>query len=374
MAPVNSPAQTLRMQRFFSAAISYAMWVGLIVYAFWLGLLKMPVWLLVAGIGASCVANLVFYWLIRSGTNRRFRDPSLTIPQILNATVWVMLIVASSVREARGTFLMIYVVTFLFGVFRLRRRQFLALTAFALSSYGLVEWAVGWSSGAVEGHSLEIFQFVSLGVVLLWLSFFGSYVHRLREILRERNADLRAALETIRDLAVHDELTGAFTRRYIFELLDDEIRRCARSQRPFSICLLDIDHFKEVNDSRGHLAGDAVLRAFAERVREELRALDRIGFVSENTHALGRYGGEEFLLLLPETGADGARSCAERVRAAVHGAPVEHTGGRVSITVSIGAAEYREGESVESLLARADAALYRAKEQGRDRCVLAGAE
>lgn len=373
MAPLNSPAQTLRMQRFYSAVMSYAMWVSLIVYAYSLGLLKMPWWLLPGGIAATCVANLIFFWLIRSGINRRFRDPSLTVPQILNATVWVMLVVASSVREARGTFLMIYVVTFLFGVFRLQRRQFFGLTAFALTSYGLVEWAVSRMAQGTQEHSLEIFQFVSLGVVLLWLSFFGSYVHRLREILRERNADLRAALETIRDMAVHDELTGAFTRRYIFELMEDEIRRCARSKRPFSICLLDIDHFKNVNDQRGHLAGDTVLRAFSERVRNVLRALDRMAFVGDNGHALGRYGGEEFLLLLPETDAAGAQVCGERVRAAVQGEPVECRGGRVRITVSIGAAEYSDEESVESLLARADAALYQAKQDGRDRCVLAAA-
>jgi diguanylate cyclase (GGDEF)-like protein len=284
-----------------------------------------------------------------------------------------MLVVATAVREARGTFLMIYVVTFLFGVFRLRRRQFLALTAFALVSYGLVAWRVNQRGGAIDDHGLELFQFIALAVVLLWLSFFGSYVHRLREILRERNAELRDALETIRDLAVHDELTGTFTRRYIFELLGDEIERSARSGRAFSICLLDLDHFKQVNDTRGHLMGDAVLRAFAERVRAELRALDRIGFVRGAEQALGRYGGEEFLLLLPETDGQGALHCAERLRAAVHASPVEYQGERVEITVSIGAAEYSAEESVEALLARADTALYRAKQEGRDRCAIAAA-
>jgi diguanylate cyclase (GGDEF)-like protein len=159
---------------------------------------------------------------------------------------------------------------------------------------------------------------------------------------------LRAELER---LATRDSLTGVLNRRAILQACKDELHRFVRGGRSFSLMMLDLDHFKQVNDRHGHLVGDQVLADFAQRTRQLLRPHDR----------LGRYGGEEFLILLPETALDSANLVAERIRADVSQAP-----GLPQCTVSIGLTTSRNAaDTLDAMLARADAALYRAKDKGR---------
>lgn len=127
---------------------------------------------------------------------------------------------------------------------------------------------------------------------------------------------------------------------------------------PLSVCMIDVDLFKRVNDTLGHGAGDRVLQKLVETVQGEPRAIDFVG----------RYGGEEFLLVLTQTGIEGACECAERVRAQTERRTRETLGEPSGVTVSIGVAQYRPGEDVRATIARADAALYRAKKAGRN-CV-----
>jgi diguanylate cyclase (GGDEF)-like protein len=161
-------------------------------------------------------------------------------------------------------------------------------------------------------------------------------------------------------LAHTDELTRALNRRSLLPRLTQEIARAARYAKPLSLALIDLDHFKRVNDTHGHLLGDRVLAEFAERVRETVRTAD----------ILVRWGGEEFVLVLPETDAAAARVVAERVRAAV---ATRTFAGPVAVaqTASIGLGTWRAGETPKALLARVDAAAYDAKAAGRDRVVIA---
>ncbi len=172
---------------------------------------------------------------------------------------------------------------------------------------------------------------------------------------------LQKAVATINELAIRDELTGSHNRRFLLGLVDREKERSDRNGRPFCLCLFDLDFFKRINDSYGHAAGDAVLRAFAGAVQGQIRATD----------AFGRYGGEEFLLMLPETPAPDATVLAERVRRVVAELRCRHEGsegvGEIRMTVSVGVAEYRLGEAATQAIARADEALYLAKSLGRDR-------
>jgi diguanylate cyclase (GGDEF)-like protein/PAS domain S-box-containing protein len=159
-------------------------------------------------------------------------------------------------------------------------------------------------------------------------------------------------------LATTDGLTGLFNRRRFMEAGEAELGRAGRFGHVTSLIMFDVDHFKAVNDTMGHAAGDAVLASLARTARETLRAVD----------ILGRIGGEEFAALLPETGIEEALGVAERLRAAVAAAVAEFEGSRLAVTVSLGAAECAgSGESLDSLLGRADAALYRAKQAGRNR-------
>jgi diguanylate cyclase (GGDEF)-like protein len=176
-----------------------------------------------------------------------------------------------------------------------------------------------------------------------------------------KNAQL---FREVKDNSVKDALTGCFTRAHALDVIDAELRRARRSQTPVSMIMFDLDHFKDINDRYGHLAGDAVLNAVGKRMKEVLRGSD----------LKCRYGGEEFLVLLPETPLHGARRVAETLRREIAERPVPWAGEGLTITASFGLAQTIPGEvNVQAVIARADQALYRAKDDGRN-CVRIAAE
>ena len=178
------------------------------------------------------------------------------------------------------------------------------------------------------------------------------------QLKRKRYADqLRDRLEVSVEMAVTDQLTGLHNRRYLNSRLRTALDAYEMNGEPLSIALFDVDHFKRINDSRGHQAGDAVLKGFASRMGEALRAID----------VAGRYGGEEFMVILAGADLKQGSATAERLRAAVAGAPFEAGAEALWVTTSAGVADAQPGDTPESLIARADAALYQAKSEGRDR-------
>jgi len=183
------------------------------------------------------------------------------------------------------------------------------------------------------------------------------------QIKRKRYTDLlRSNLDQSLEAAVTDPLTGLHNRRYMTSQLDALVARAVRDGRPVSALLLDIDHFKKINDSFGHDAGDEVLREFAVRLASNVRAVD----------LPCRFGGEEFVVVMPETALEDAERIAERIRLHVSGAPFRVSGGKevLSVTISIGvAATYGTADTPDHLLKRADEALYEAKASGRNRVI-----
>lgn len=167
----------------------------------------------------------------------------------------------------------------------------------------------------------------------------------------------RRAVERLERLASTDDLTGALNRRRFLELVAEEIVRNERYGHDLSLLMLDLDHFKSINDRWGHHAGDAALIAFADVCHRHLRASDRFA----------RMGGEEFALLLPETDLEAARAIGERIREATEGLEVVELGDDAVFTVSIGGAQWAPGWNDDTLFAHADRALYRAKQHGRNR-------
>lgn len=169
--------------------------------------------------------------------------------------------------------------------------------------------------------------------------------------------------EALRVQATYDHLTGLLNRGAILEGLRQELERAAREGTSVGVIMVDLDHFKKVNDVHGHLIGDAVLKEASRRMQEVLRPYDRIG----------RYGGEEFLILSPGCTADHARTVAERIRSCISSIPIETSAGAVLSTASLGGAVTLRGavDNADSLIGAADAALYRAKEAGRNRVEIA---
>lgn len=184
---------------------------------------------------------------------------------------------------------------------------------------------------------------------------------RMEEQLHASLAEKELLVQSLHELATHDGLTGLYNHRAFYAQLEDELARSQRSGRPASLLLLDIDHFKQVNDVHGHLAGDAVLRGLSELLVSESRTIDRVC----------RYGGEEVTVILPETDLETAARAAERLRAAVEAQPFDvNAGAPLHITVSIGIASFSaHADNAQALVAAADAALYAAKQGGRNRVI-----
>jgi two-component system cell cycle response regulator len=183
------------------------------------------------------------------------------------------------------------------------------------------------------------------------------------QIKRKRHADfLRNTLDHSLELAVIDQLTGLYNRRYMSAQLDGLMKRAGKTGQPVSALVVDIDHFKKINDNFGHTIGDEVLREFAARLASNVRAVD----------LACRYGGEEFVVLMPDTELADAHRIAERIRRHVAGSPFRVAGGKelLSVTISVGvAAATDSSDAVESLLRRADEAVYAAKAEGRNRVI-----
>lgn len=180
---------------------------------------------------------------------------------------------------------------------------------------------------------------------------------RVGERIMRSHEELIAAREALKFEASHDPLLRLWNHRAILDLLGTELSRAKRLQTSLSVFFADLDSFKRVNDSHGHLVGDDVLRNAAERMSGAVREYDHVG----------RYGGEEFLVVLPDCIAEAAREVAERVRQHIGDKPIVTAPVQVDITVSIGVSEWRCGQEIGDLLRRADFAMYRAKHNGRNR-------
>lgn len=182
-------------------------------------------------------------------------------------------------------------------------------------------------------------------------------LNRVNEELRETNHKLNTAMEQLKVLSITDSLTGLFNRRHAMLRMEDEILQKKRYGGHFSIILGDIDYFKKINDTYGHDCGDIVLKRVAAILKESSREQDM----------LSRWGGEEFLILLPMTDLEGAMILAERMRKAIEAEEIAYKGGTVRLTITLGVAEHAEKEPLDSTIKRADTALYLGKDEGRNR-------
>jgi diguanylate cyclase len=312
----------------------------------------------ISGLTFSCAAAIVvavvvlFHGIFRLGLNQRFHEPSLMLPQLMTSLA-IMLGVAYLERATQMALVPFVLIAFSFGIFRLSTASLILLSVGCLGAYlGIILVRAQY-----EGHHFafrsDMAQWFVLALTLPGMIIVGKQIQNMRQLLRAT----RYQLEHYEEKSVRDELTGLYNRRQLQSELEQAKLHADSGGVPFTICLIDIDKFKEINDNNGHLVGDTILKEFSRVARDSIRDSD----------VLGRYGGDEFLQILPDTDLKGAVMHAERLRVYAHFLDFQKILEQKHISLSIGVAQYRRGEKITDLISRADSALYQAKQLGRNR-------
>jgi hypothetical protein len=220
--PRDNKEQAVRIRRFFMAAGTYAVAFILGFIQSSLGIMEArPLYFLLLIVAAFLIT---YYLLFRTGVNLRFRDPSLTAPQMYTATL-VLMYCMYFAGQGRSVYLIIYLIVFLFGVFRFDTRQFLKITFFSLLTYGLVIYLLVTFKPVTLILKVELLQWLALAVLLPCFSFIGGYISSLRNNLRKSHTELKGALTKIQEMAIRDDLTGLFNRRHLMNLLNEDLSR-----------------------------------------------------------------------------------------------------------------------------------------------------
>jgi diguanylate cyclase (GGDEF)-like protein len=348
-----------RRHALFAAATLqlYVVSLAIIWHSVRLGLMapSMATALTATGVGTF----LLFYGLVRSGWSQRFADPVLTYPHAL-LSVAICMVAYTQLGDHRANVMILIAQTIVASMFRLKPRQMLALGLYTVAMLlaGVLWW--NWQATHQLSNPISWSHLVVGGSTLLLLSLVAKWVSEIRERIGRQARELSEALMTVQHMATQDMLTGLLNRRVMTDLAETELKRVHRSGAPMCVALLDLDHFKHVNDHFGHHTGDLVLQGFASHLQPQIRQVDK----------LSRWGGEEFLLMLPQINATEGLLALERLRQSMDQLTISGQP-NVRITFSAGLAQALPGETLEHLVERADRALYDAKRQGRNRCHLA---
>jgi diguanylate cyclase (GGDEF)-like protein len=301
---------------------------------------------------------LLFSALHWSGYSERFKNAHMTVAQMAYA-IAVQLVAITVARQIVSFFLAILFIIFAFGTLRIALREALAvwlLTCLAIAAtLGLGDHA-NLGIASPTGPEVVVVA-ISFAVILLRTVVLGYYATYIRLRILEKAHSLEIAVDAAEQLAAQDALTGALNRRVILPAITEQISLCQRKDLPACVAMLDIDRFKAVNDTFGHLVGDAVLKRIARTIAERIRQADQFG----------RYGGEEFILLLPATRLDEGMTLLERIREAIASIAWPDLPAGYRITLSGGLTDVRPEDMFMDVITRADRALYTAKNNGRNR-------
>jgi diguanylate cyclase (GGDEF)-like protein len=355
-APTVEEKQAIRLRRHALAALSYALVLPLLATGYLLDYIQAAPAL---AIGAAMVAsNAALYAAFRSGLNLRLNDPSLTKFQVY---LGITLLMAGLyyTDAARGIVLGLCYLVFLFGVFRLGMREMITLALYALAGYALViNLLLNFRPESVPSVAQEWFQWLLLAVSLPCFALVAGHIRGLRDRLRARNAELQRAIAAVHAMATRDNVTGLYNRSFFADSVEHALAQAERHARGVALLFMDVDRFKQINDTLGHAAGDRSLRAIGERISACVRDSDIVA----------RLGGDEFVALIENLGTPaGLHQLAEKIIAAV-AQPLQLESGELVLSVSIGVAVWpKDGRDAPTLMRNADTALYRAKNQGRNR-------
>lgn len=305
---------------------------------------------------------LMFAVAIMLEWNLGLEDPDMNLAQMIWA-VSIVVMTAYFVSEFKPVVVLSGLAFIVLGAHRLSKKELFIFAAYALITYLL---SVSYKAQTAQlSWVTELVVMIAFGLVVI----FGPLLYRfemtlVENLLVDKNAELSSALARIRELAVKDELTGAYNRRHLAEFLNQQKAMADRRDYRFTLCYVDLDFFKRVNDRFGHSTGDHVLRSFSEIAISILREVD----------CVARIGGEEFVLVLGGTPQRDAVIAVQRIAEKLGELQVSAIEPQYRITASMGITEYKTGEEVEQSMDRADKALYDAKRTGRNKIVIAEAD
>lgn len=311
----------------------------------------------VEGCIALAVLAAVSYALLRTGYSARFSDAAFVSVQMIAAFLLLAWLTYRT-EDAPAVVSVLYVVAMFYGALQLDRSQLAVIATIALVAHGTTLFLL-IDHGHRINQAAAWTQFGALVLAFTWFTYAAGVVLRLRARLSEALGRLHDLGEDAKEKASRDALTGAYNYQYMVDALEREIARAERIGKPLSVARIALDRLGAVNETHGHAAGDIALKRFAQAALAALRDVD----------VFGRYGGKEFLALLPDTDLKGAVIAAERVRAAVAREPVPEVDGRRHLSCTVGVAEHRKGENTRLVLARAESHLNLGKAGGRDRVV-----
>jgi diguanylate cyclase len=320
----------------------------------WLGVVDRDglwTWTIVSVLGLS-IATL----LIQRGFTKHLADPSLTLPQMLFASTcaaWAYTLAGT----AHAIVTLMQALALSFATFGASSRPAIWCAVYSIVIFGAAMVRQCLLDPRRFHPVDDLLLFVFLVLIIVGIVINTMRVNAMRAKIRSQKEELKSALERIRELAARDELTGLSNRRALQDAIEVEVARSARTSSRWCIALIDLDHFKQVNDTGGHALGDAILRWFADRLKSVARSSD----------VAGRWGGEEFLLILPDTALPDGLNCLARLKDAVTDPAPGSVPGNLKVTFSAGVAEHRPAESADITVERADALCYAAKRGGRNR-------
>jgi diguanylate cyclase (GGDEF)-like protein len=301
---------------------------------------------------------LLFYGLIRSSRRLALLPSQLAVWQGRFAIICIVAWYAIS-GPLRGATLALLLVNLVFCAFTLEAKKSRRMSIFAIVLLGVTMiWMVNTDSARFQPR-VETIHFLLAATMLVVVAYLTGELSRLRARLKAQKAELADALTCIQVLATRDELTLLANRRHMSEILANEELRHLAPGHPVCIALIDLDWFKQINDTHGHAAGDAVLRMFAQQAQVVLRTID----------VLARWGGEEFLLFLPDTDLHTAKLVLERLKAHISALRFPDIAPDLQVTFSAGLIALLNGESINEGISRADHGMYKAKSQGRN-CIV----
>jgi diguanylate cyclase len=354
----SDPKQAIRMFRHLAALMSAFLFTVVSVFLFYNNLYSIELSTLSAIIVFFWTGGFIFTIMLRTGLNKRYADPSLTVAQIIWSTLF-LLTIAYLLNESRGLILMMYFGILSFGYFQLKFREFLSIALFAILGYAsIMIYIFSYEPGRID-VKLELIQWMIFSSTITVMLYTGSAIHHLRGRAKKQYTDLQEALELNKKLAITDELTGLYIRRYFMEKLAQQKALSERDDSDFVLCFCDLDHFKQINDTFGHHTGDIVLQKFSEILTSSIREIDYAA----------RFGGEEFVCLLVNTDIENAIKVTERIRESMANFNFSDIAPSLHATVSIGLSNFKEFNTIQETLMSADNRMYLAKQLGRNKVV-----